>query len=138
MPCPFCEIDSKKSRVIAEKSSCYIMLSNPRLMPGHLLVIPRRHVLKPSELDAHERKEIFDTVIAYQEKIITKYAPGCDIRQNYRPFLKESDVKVDHVHFHLMPREMKDDMYFKSQLPLNELFSPLTEAERQKFEEIYG
>ena len=45
------------------------MFSNPRLMEGHLLVIPKRHVEKLSELNEEERKELFDTVIEYQEKI---------------------------------------------------------------------
>ncbi|MEK7123070.1 MAG: HIT domain-containing protein, partial [Patescibacteria group bacterium] len=85
--CPFCHIkEREQERVLEEREHVFVILSDPRLVPGHLLVIPRRHVEKLSELDAEEREELFDTVVKYQEKILDKHAAGCDIRQNYRPF----------------------------------------------------
>ena len=137
MSCPFCDRTNEKHRILVEKEHCFVMLSNPRLTPGHLLVIPKRHVEKPSEMNDAERREVFDTVIEYQDKITARYATGCDVRQNYRPFLKESSVKVDHVHYHLLPRELEDEMYKKTQGPTHELFQPLTDEERVKFGEIY-
>jgi ATP adenylyltransferase len=137
MPCPFCDRADEKHRILVEKEYCYVMLSNPRLMPGHLLVIPKRHVEKPSEMGEAERREVFDTVIEFQDKITARYATGCDVRQNYRPFLKESAVKVDHVHYHLLPREFEDEMYRKTQNATHELFSPLTEEEGGRFKDLY-
>ena len=83
-------------------------------MAGHLLVIPKRHVEKLQELNSDERKEVFDTTLEYQNKVIENVASGCDIRQHYRPFLSENDTKVDHAHIHLHPRKLEDELYTES------------------------
>src|ERR1035437_3870854 len=112
MDCSFCNtLKNEKERIIEEGKTVFVVFSNPRLMKAHLLVIPKRHIEKPSELNKKERKELFDTVLKYQEKIISKIAAGCDIRENYRPFVPENELKVNHIHFHLQPRELNDKLY---------------------------
>ncbi|PIZ88519.1 MAG: hypothetical protein COX90_04175 [Candidatus Nealsonbacteria bacterium CG_4_10_14_0_2_um_filter_38_17] len=66
MDCPFCNINKEKTRIIKEGKNVFVVFSNPRLVKGHLLVIPKRHVVKISELNAKEKKELFDTVIEFQ------------------------------------------------------------------------
>ncbi|NTW27061.1 MAG: HIT family protein [Candidatus Moranbacteria bacterium] len=129
MICPFCEIDKEKTRTIKEGEHTLVIFSNPRLMPGHLLVVPRRHVEKLSELFEEERKEMLDFVIEFQDKILEKVARGCDIRQNYRPFQKQNDLKVHHMHIHLQPRELRDELYEKCQIYETELFKKLPDDE---------
>lgn len=138
MDCPFCNIDEVKTRILKEGKHYFVTLSNPRLVAGHLLVVPKRHVEKVSKLTKEERKEIFDAVIALEEKVLEKFASGCDIKTHYRPFLKQSQVKVDHVHFHIQPREFKDELYEKSQKHENELWKELPEKERKKFTRLFG
>ena len=138
MDCRFCKIDPKKSKVIKRGKSVYVILSNPRLVDGHLLVIPKKHVEKLSQLDKEERDELIETVIEFQEKILSKFSSGCDMRQNCRPFLKESEVKVDHLHFHLLPREFEDELYKKCQIHEKEVFRMLTEEEMNELSEIFG
>lgn len=135
--CPFCEIDKTRTRVIQETPLALIILSNPRLMPGHTLVIPKRHVEKPSDFTEAERKGIFDTVLAMQDKIMSVFSSGCDIRQNCRPFMPQSRVKVDHVHFHLQPREMEDELYHVSQIHEKQLWQDLTAEEMENFLTLY-
>ena len=78
MDCPFCKIVTEKTeRIIRETDSTFAVLSNPRLMPGHVLVIPKRHVERLSELSDSERKELFDEAIVVQEKILSEVASGC-------------------------------------------------------------
>ena len=132
MECPFCNINKERNRIITEKIYVYVILSNPRLIPGHLLVIPKRHVEKISELNKEEKQELFDTVIEYQEKIILKIATGCDITQKYRPFIKQSRLKVDHIHIHLLPRELNDELYKRSQIYETDIFKDLTDIESDK------
>lgn len=129
MICPFCEIDKEKTRIIYKGKHCLVILSNPRLMPGHLLVVPKRHVEKLSELKEVERKELFELTIKFQEEILKKIANGCDIRQNYRPFQKQTNLKIHHLHIHLQPREFKDELYSVSQTYETDLFKPLNESE---------
>ncbi len=132
MACPFCKIDEEKTRVVEEKEHTLVILSNPRLMEGHLLVIPKRHIEKMSELNEEEKNELLDTVIEYQEKILDKLAKGCDIRQHHRPFQIEDDLKVDHLHIHLQPRGFKDELFEKCQIYEKDIFKNLggQEAER--------
>ena len=137
MQCPFCKIDRTKTRVIENRKQVFVALSNPRIMPGHLLVIPKRHVEKLSGLDKNEREELLDTVIHYQEKMVAKYTSGCDIRQHYRPFLKESAIKVNHVHFHLHPRELEDELFEKSQKYERELFDVPSQEEEVWFQKLF-
>jgi len=106
-------------------------------MPGHLLVIPKRHVEKPSELNEQERAELFETVIEFQEKILNKISSGCDIKQNYRPFQKQNRLKVNHLHFHLQPRELFDELYKKCQIFQKDIFKDLSQQElSEMFEKL--
>jgi diadenosine tetraphosphate (Ap4A) HIT family hydrolase len=125
MNCPFCNINE---RIIEEKKFCNVIFSNPRLMPGHLLVIPKRHVEKLSELNTEERTNLLDTVIEYEEKVL-KFANGCTINNNYMPFLPQSRTKVDHLHIHLWPREKEDELYNKMLIHQHNLFIDLPEHE---------
>ena len=102
MTCPFCEKNIDKKSIVKKGKTVIVFLSDPRLVKGHLLVVPRRHVEKLSELTKAEQEELFRTVIEYQEKILSLFASGCDIRQNYRPFQKQNGLKVHHLHFQYM------------------------------------
>ena len=138
MDCPFCSINQEKTRIINETKYIKVILSNPRLMAGHLLVIPKRHVEKLSELNKTERKELLEKVIEFQEKILSKFAKGCDIKQNYRPFQKQDNLKVHHLHIHLQPRKFKDELYHESQIFEKQIFSELTQEEKEKFSELFS
>ena len=131
MTCPFCTLDPKRNTIIENRKNCFVMFSNPRLMEGHLLVIPKRHVERLSELNEQEKKELLETVIGFEEKLL-KIFPGCDIRQNYRPFVKQSDHKVNHLHIHLQPRTMEDDLYKKVQVFEKDVFKWSTKNEESK------
>lgn len=138
MNCPFCKIDEIKTKVLKEGKYYFVALSNPRLVPGHLLVIPKRHVEKAFELTKKERQEIFDAIINLEEEILERFASGCDIRTHYRPFSKQNWVKVDHLHFHLQPREFEDELYQKSQVYEKEIWKELSKKERKKFIKLFG
>jgi ATP adenylyltransferase len=138
MDCPFCNIAKERNRILEEKKHVFVILSNPRLVDGHLLVIPKRHVEKPSEMTGEERKELLETVLEFQEKILSKFTSGCDIRQNCRPFQKQDNLKVDHIHFHLIPREFKDDLYQRCQKYETDIFRMLTEEEKVKFIKLFS
>ena len=132
MNCPFCEINKEKTRIIKKGRYCYVCFSNPGLMEGHLLIIPKRHVERISELNKEEREELINFVVEYQEKILDNIAKGCDIRQNYRPFQVQNKLKLDHLHIHLLPREFEDELYLKSQIFEKSIFKELTQEEIDK------
>ncbi len=137
MSCPFCDLISERYRLLEEADDHVVILSNPRMTPGHTLVIPKRHILKPSEMTADERKHVFDAAIRWQDKITAVFSAGCDIRQNYRPFIKQNELKIDHVHFHLIPREPEDGLYRAVEYKNASVFAPLTDEEVTKFHGLY-
>ncbi len=126
--CPFC---NPGDEVLLSNDSAQVVLSNPRKVPGHFLVLPKRHVEKPWEITPQELQDIFALIATIEQKIIGKLGDGCDIRQNYRPFLKQSQLKVDHLHFHVIPRALDDYIYSVSEHYEAELFAELDDAERE-------
>jgi len=132
MACPFCDPVRNRDRTLKNGKLVYVILSDPRLVFGHLLIIPKRHVEKLSQLTAEERKELIGTAVEFQEKILEKIAEGCDLRQNYRPFQKEDGIKVNHLHLHLLPRELHDNLYQQFQIYETGVFRPLSKEESKE------
>lgn len=127
--CPFCVLHQ---RVLKENELAQVILSNPRKVPGHFLVIPKRHVEKPWELTQEELQSIFELIFFVEQKIIGKLGDGCDIRQNYRPFLTESKLSVKHIHFHVIPRALQDYIYQVAEKYETDLFATLDKLEHDE------
>lgn len=133
--CPFC---SAGERVLKQNEHAQAILSNPRKVPGHFLVIPKRHVEKPWELTSVQLRGIFDLVFFIEQKLIAAgLGDGCDVRQNYRPFLSQSNLKVDHVHFHVIPRAHEDYIYQISEKYDTELFAALDKTEAAAIAKLF-
>ena len=131
--CPFCGLAGREGQwLLFEGERAIVFLSNPRLMAGHTLVVPKRHVEKPWELAWEERREIFELLDRFEQKILSSLAPGCDVRQNYRPFIPQGRIKVDHVHYHLLPRWPEDELYQKSMKFEVELWTDLIASEQNE------
>ena len=127
--CPFCE---SKQRVLKENALAIAILSNPRKVPGHFLVLPKRHIEKPWELTSDELTSIFELIFFIEQRIIGALGEGCDIRQNYRPFMPESRLKADHILFHVYPRSLNDYLYKVSEIYETELFADLDPLEHDE------
>lgn len=131
--CPFCE---PTKRVLKENECAQVVLSNPRKVPGHFLVIPKRHVEKPWDLTVDEIQSVFVLIFDIEQKVIGKLGDGCDVRQNYRPFLQQSKLKVDHIHFHVIPRALNDYIYQISEKYDTELFAELDALEAKEVSKL--
>lgn len=139
MNCPFCDILTKNTeRIIRESENTFVVLSNPRLVPGHLLVIPKRHVEKFGELSREERSELFYEAVKLEEIILEKLASGCDLSQHYRPFITQDRLKINHLHIHLRPREFKDELYEKVLKHEVDVFTELREGEDKKYKDMFS
>lgn len=125
--CPFCNTTEP---ILKQNEHAQVLLSNPHKVPGHFLVVPKRHIEKPWELTHDELTAIFDLIFFIEQKIIGKLGDGCDIRQNYRPFVTQNQLKVNHIHFHVIPRSLHDYIYKVSEQYETELFADLDDAER--------
>lgn len=131
--CPFCIL---RQPVIKENEFAYALLSHPRKVEGHALVIPKRHVEKPWELSDEEVLSIFDLIRMVQKKIIGTLGSGCDVRQHHRPFLQESRYKVNHVHYHVMPRNFEDALFQTGDSNEHSLFVDLLPEEFERVRKI--
>lgn len=129
--CVFCSPEIKK-RIVQQGKFSFVILSNPRITQGHLLIIPKRHIHKFSELKIRESEEIFKLLGIYQEKVLNKLSKGTEIRQNYRPYKKDSKTHVNHFHFHVLPRDENDEIAKKVDIHRKTLYKDLSEKEHKK------
>lgn len=133
--CAFCSIEVKE-RAIQEGSFSIVLLSNPRLSRGHVLVIPKRHIQRFSELTEDEIKEMSAFLATYQEKVLDKLGTGTEIRQNYRPEKKDSRTHVNHFHFNLMPRSGGDELEQEVDVHRRSLYKDLSDEEKKEVIEL--
>ncbi|MBC7546673.1 HIT domain-containing protein [Candidatus Saccharibacteria bacterium] len=125
--CPFC---NPQERVLKENGYAQMLLSDPRKVPGHMLVMPKRHMVKPWELTEKELTDIFELIFFVQQRVIGVLGEGCDIRQNYRPFSNQNSLKVNHLTFHVVPRSQNDYLYQVSEQFERDVFAELDDVER--------
>lgn len=137
--CPFCfEPEEKARKILKEGRHVRVILSNPRLMVAHTLVIPKRHVATFPELSEEELTELFKAAIHFQEKL-KKLHPygGCDLSQHDRPFMPTTRLTIPgHLHIHLRPRFFKDRYYKKVLIRETRQFGKLTEEEENELLEL--
>lgn len=115
--------------MLKQNDHAQVILSNPRKVPGHFLVVPKRHVEKPWELTPEEVTAIFELIFFVEQRIIGKLGDGANIRENYLPFIDANNVKVDHVHFHVIPRSNNDYLYTVAEQYEDGLFAELDTVE---------
>ena len=133
--CPFC---NAKDRVLKSNEHAVMILSNPRKVPGHLLVLPKRHIEEPWQLTADELTDIFKLIFIAERAILEGgLGTGVDIRQNYRPFKKHTtNFAANHVLFHVIPRAADDYIYSVSEKYEKDLFAELDPLEAKEVEKL--
>lgn len=126
--CPFCDLGEQ--RILKQNDLAKVVLSDPHKVPGHFLVMPKRHIEKPWDLTPEELQAVFDLIFFIEQKVIGKLGDGCDIRQNYRPFKSAESGKVAHLLFHVLPRSAEDYLYKVSEQYEADLYVELDDMER--------
>ena len=132
--CAFCNF--KPSEVLKSNDHALVVLSNPRKVPGHILVLPKRHIEEPWQLTSDELTDIFKLIFFVEQRVLGKLGDGVDIRQNYRPFKKQDELKKNHVLFHVVPRSRDDYIYTASERFERDLFAELDTLERKEVEKL--
>lgn len=128
--CPFCNLNN---RIIKENKFANLFLSNPRKVPGHFLITPKRHIEKPWEMTEQEIQAIFELILFAQKRLTKHFSNGCDVLQHYRPFMKQDRIKVNHIHYHVLPRDLNDKIYqIVEKYETEDFFEELTADEQNK------
>src|SRR5262245_31862807 len=73
--CVFCNRlrrkSDRKDLIVHRGKTCFVILNKYPYNPGHLMVVPNRHVSALGQLNAKERAEIFE-ITADAEKALVK------------------------------------------------------------------
>ncbi len=124
--CPFCQSKDQPAR---ENELAQVFMSNPHKVPGHVLVMPKRHIEQPWDLTAAELQAVFELIFAIEKSFIGKLGDGIDIRQSYWPFKEADGLKAKHVLFHVIPRSKDDYLFQNEDGHKPDLYAELDEAE---------
>ncbi|MGC8462983.1 MAG: HIT family protein [Acidimicrobiales bacterium] len=106
--CVFCRIvasgdPSPDNGVVARGERCVTVLNAYPYAPGHLLVMPRRHVAGLAELDPDERSELWAMVEDALSAIEAAYTPeGMNMGANLGTAAGAGIPR--HLHVHAVPR----------------------------------
>jgi diadenosine tetraphosphate (Ap4A) HIT family hydrolase len=99
--CPFCNNKIIEEQSAFESEYFHVLVDYMPRVQGHLLVIPKRHVMKAHELTLNEWQEL-STLIPKVVKVFTDF-----LETDQYIILEKNGPKayqaVPHVHFHLMP-----------------------------------
>jgi diadenosine tetraphosphate (Ap4A) HIT family hydrolase len=104
MQCPFC--DPPHNAILLGGEHCYALWDQYPVNPGHVLIIPFRHVETYFETTLEERQCISSLVDQARELVERQYAPdGYNIGVNVGRVAGQS---VPHTHIHFIPRYRGD------------------------------
>ncbi|WP_425953509.1 HIT family protein [Xylanimonas sp. McL0601] len=111
--CPFCAIapeDDERKLVVARGTTCYAILNLYPYNPGHLMLVPYRHVsayVDLTDAETVELAQLTQTAIRVLEQV---YRPG-----GYNLGMNQGDVAgagiAAHLHQHVVPRWQGDSNF---------------------------
>jgi len=106
MRCVYCELPEIKKRKIIENKLAFAFPTNMPIVPGHLLIAPKRCVAKFEDLTEKEKKAIFD-LLKKLKPVLKKVfgAEGFNFAWNEAKLAGQS---VPHFHLHVLPRKEGD------------------------------
>ena len=100
--CPFCQ----PAEVLLENELACVIRDRFPASPGHLLILPRRHVADWFETTAQERLAMFELADAAKRRLETESRPdGFNLGVNVGEVAGQT---IFHVHLHLIPRYRGD------------------------------
>lgn len=135
MNCAFCTLSRQNdSGIVKETKNFWVKLDKYPLALGHCLVIPKKHFSNIMQMPESLRHEAIDECAEVERALMQAIKPdGLQIRQNYQPFIPDDEFKLDHVHFHIIPR-YKDDAGYRKSLPRTNPTEKQTKETQQKLE----
>jgi diadenosine tetraphosphate (Ap4A) HIT family hydrolase len=98
--CPFC----KRQEIFTENKSAYITYAIAPYHEGHLLVVPKRHIIDIEDVSLVERNDIDDLIV--QGVVVLKkagYEHLSVLVRDGRTDVEKGNKSVDHLHYHIVP-----------------------------------
>tara|TARA_Y100000310_G_scaffold3354_1_gene4284 strand:+ start:1224 stop:1658 length:435 start_codon:yes stop_codon:yes gene_type:complete len=97
--CPFCHL--LKEEVIKQNKYAILTLARAPYTKDHLLIVPKKHVLKLNKLSKKEKQAIEELIYYGLKKLHKKH-------KNVTVLFREGNKKqvgksINHIHYHLIP-----------------------------------
>ncbi len=138
--CPFCMIANKKAPayVIKETEKSIAFLDLRQINWGHVIIIPKRHVEKLTDLTEDEIQDLFLLVKEIDQKIRKANLDDFlkkEVRTGTLILIREDNERIiKHLAIHVIPRSTFD-MVFIDWRPIYESMNPLDDAVLMKIKE---
>ena len=107
--CELCLAVGEEYRFIAGNRDAFCVVCKAPLLSGHVLVMPKKHVLSLSELSEEERSNFVLLMEEMKKRVREKMNRDVIVVQNTGKHSSQ-----EHVHFHILP----------TKAGLRELFAP--------------
>ena len=112
--CLFCSLlrdkKDKRNLVLFRTAHYAVILNRYPYNNGHLMIVPKRHIARLSQMNAREKAEFFEVLEKVMDALAKAMRP-----QGFNLGMNISDVAgagiPDHVHWHIVPR-WKGDVNF--------------------------
>ena len=103
--CIFCKIVNKEisANVIYEDKDFFVFLDNQPVSHGHILIIPKEHIIWMQEADDQTISEIF--LLTKKIMLAIKKGMVCDYVQ-----VSVNGEEIPNFHIHLIPRYFNDNL----------------------------
>ncbi len=134
--CAFCDPNVLNMQTFYEDELAIALCTHRPILPGHSLVIPKRHVERFEELSDKEILQIGKVIKLVNEATINVFGTASYLLLQKNG--KEVGQSVPHVHFHYVPRKMGDDSTAKFLISmfLANVKPPLSPTESRKIADI--
>ncbi len=108
--CFFCrelkEKKEKKNLILHQGRDVFVVMNKYPYNNGHLMIVPKRHLLHLEDLNSDELKEFFELLKAAIKVLKTALKPqGFNVGMNIGT---AGGAGEDHVHLHIVPRWQGD------------------------------
>lgn len=128
--CIFCAIlatpaRSDRERLVVFSGETVVAILNAYpYAPGHVMVMPRRHLRRLDELSPQESTDLWESLRAAVRAIEAAYRPeGCNVGANLG---RAAGAGIpDHLHLHAVPRWVGDTNFMTSLAGVRVLPEPL-------------
>ena len=103
--CIFCKIVKKEisSDQVYENKNFFVFLDNQPVSHGHILIIPKEHIVWMQEAEDKLISEIF--ILTKKIMLAMKKGMMCDYVQ-----VSVNGEEIPHFHIHLIPRYLNDKL----------------------------
>lgn len=108
MSCVFCDILEKKlpAHVVLDDDVCLAFLDKTPVFHGHVLVIPRKHIVTLPELPAAEIGPFFERV----QRLAAAVPRALEAQGTFVANNNIVSQSVPHLHVHVVPRTKGDGL----------------------------